>query len=246
MRRQAMAWACVLLLGMGLVVPAMAQSTPAGAVAAPPVADLVYQGATVKTQVDVNGAAAVQLVGGLLDAAAAAVEEQAKAMSLAGPGAAPPQGHAAEIAMVAPMVGPARDIIKSLDRVTVLQMAASGPIAGEDFISYYQGRMQGLGWIPLITVRGQGMPVVATMIGPEGKGIFAAVNPGGTDIIVALLTTSRPIGDLVGQLAAAGQGAMPQLMAMMNRPKAAPPAPPAPEKPAKPVKPAKKTPAKRK
>jgi hypothetical protein len=229
MRRQAMVWACMVVLGLAVAVPAMAQTMPAGPVAAPPVAELVYQGATVKMQVDVNGAAAVELVGGLLDAAAAAVEGQAKAMPKP---EANLQGPAAKMMMVAPMVGPARDLIKSLDRVTVLQMAAAGPVAGEAFIAHYQGLMQSRGWTPLVTVRGQGMPAVATLVAPEGKGIFVAVSPGGDQLIVAVLTMTRPIGELVGQLAEAGQGAMPQLMAMMNHPKPAPPAEPEPEKPA--------------
>ena len=37
--------------------------------------DLKYQGATVKVEVDVNGEAAVQLVGGILDEAAAIVQD---------------------------------------------------------------------------------------------------------------------------------------------------------------------------
>jgi hypothetical protein len=229
MRRQAMAWACLLVLGLGLVVPAMAQTTPAKPVVVPPVADLVYQGATIKMQVDVNGAAAVELVGGLLDAATAAVEGQAKAMP--GP-EAQLQGPAAKMRMVAPMVGPARDLVKSLDRVTVLQMVTAGPVAGEQFIAHYQGLMQGRGWTPLITVRGQGMPAVATLVAPQGKGLFAAVSPGGNQVIVAVLTMTRPIGELVGQLAEAGQSAMPQLMAMMNHPRPTPAAEPEPEKPA--------------
>ncbi len=244
MRTRTMVWLCVLMLGLGVIGPVMAQVVPASA---PTAAELVYQGATVKMQVDVNGAAAVQLVGGLIDAAATAAQEQAKAMQQAGPGAhmqGQEMGPAQAMAMAGPMIEPTREIIKSLDQVTVLMMQASAPVAGDAFVSYYQNLMQERGWTPLITVRGQGMPAVASLMAPEGKGVFLAAFPGGNEeVVVALLTTTKPIGDLLGQLAAAGQSAMPQIMAMMQARQASkPPAPPAP--PAKPH--ARKAPAKRK
>ena len=81
---------------------------------------LVYQGATVETQVDVNGEAAMALVGSALDAIAAQMEEQAKAMQAEGK--SPGEGPMAMLPMAAPMIGPARDAIKSLSHITVVVM----------------------------------------------------------------------------------------------------------------------------
>jgi hypothetical protein len=245
MRMRTMVWLCVVTLGFGLMSPVMAQTAPTGQLGVLTASDLIYQGATIKTQVDVNGAAAVQLVGGILDAATAAVEAQANAAAQSG-APQPPEDVQMKLAMVAPVLGPARDIIKSLDQITVLMMAPQGEVSGDAFISHYQDMMLGRGWVPLMTVRGQGMPAIASMMAPEGKGVFLAayLSPGDDTIAVALITTTKPIGDLLGQLASAGQGVMPHIMAMMQRPKPVPPPPPAP--PAKHRAPAKKPAPKKK
>ena len=44
------------------------------------------------------------------------------------------------------------------------------------------------------------------MIAPSAKGVFAAVRPNQRELIVALITTSEPIGDLLAQVVRAGGG----------------------------------------
>jgi hypothetical protein len=99
---------------VGVLIVACALATAACAQGAPVTAEqLVYQGADVQTQVDVNGVAAVQLVGGLLDAVAAQVKNMP-------PGAGPQDGPMAMLPAILPMVDPARDAIKSMQQFTVV------------------------------------------------------------------------------------------------------------------------------
>jgi len=44
------------------------------------------------------------------------------------------------------------------------------------------------------------------MIAPSAKGIFAAIRPNQRELIVALITTNEPIGDLLAQVVRAGGG----------------------------------------
>jgi hypothetical protein len=175
---------------------------------------LIYKGASVKTQVDVNGAAAIALVGNALDAIAAQVEEQAKS-GKAG------EGPMAMLPMVAPMIGPAKDVIKSLERITVLVMAPKGKVQTDQFVAYYSNLMGARGWSPFIAVKDQDGTGVAALLAPEAKGVFLAVN-NKSEMIVALITTSKPMGELIGQVASASGGAWPALISSMGKGKPAP------------------------
>lgn len=212
---------------------AVATASAAAAAGAEIASDqLVYQGVEVKTQVDVNGEAAMQLIGGILDAAAAQAQEQAKAMKESGK---PAEGPLAMLPAVAPMVDPAKEAIKSLSRVTILVMRAKGPVEGADFLAYYSGLLSPFGWSPLLTVRDQGNTTVSIMLAREAKGLFFAVN-GKNEMVVGLVTTTKPLGELLGQIASAGGGSLPAILSLrsMGQKKAeapAPPAPPTPEKP---------------
>ncbi len=216
-----MSWLCVAtLLAVAGATPAMAAE---GGLATE---KLIYQGAEVETQVDVNGAAAVALVGGAVDAIAAQSQEAAKAMQSQGGGG----GRMAMLPMVVPMIEPAKEAIKSLERITVLVMKPKDEVNTEEFISYYSGLMTPQGWSPLVTVRDKDKTAVVMMIAPEAKGFFFAVNDR-NEIVSGLITTTRPIGDILGQLINASGGAMPMILSQLNRPKPTPP-PPAPAKPA--------------
>jgi hypothetical protein len=47
----------------------------------------------------------------------------------------------------------------------------------------------------------------------------------GREVVVGLITTTKPLGDLIGQIAAASGGAIPSIISSMGRPNN--PAPPA-------------------
>jgi hypothetical protein len=166
--------------------------------------DLKYEGAAVEVEVDVNGEAAVMLIGGVLDEAARTAQEQ-----IAAGGNLPPQ-----VAMAEPMLEPATQMIKSLSRVSAVIMKTDESAAGLDVIDHYGGKMSPRGWTQLATVRtGKGENILA-MLAPGGKGVFIAVRPNGRELIVALITTQEPIGDLLAQVVRAGGGqALSQIMA---------------------------------
>ena len=207
MRR--MRWMVVLLLlaAVGICVSA--------ALAAPPgdegltVEQLALKGVTVKFQVDVNGDAAMQLLGGILDAAAEVARQQAAAGSQSGP--------MAQMAMAEPFIGPTKDLLKSLSRVTVLVMQA-GP-EPKDVVTYYGDMMTARGWSTLATTKAITGQDAAVYLAPGGKGVFVAARPNGQEMIVALVTTHQPIGDLLGQIVrAGGTKALPLILAAQSKP----------------------------
>lgn len=166
--------------------------------------DLKYQGAAIDVEIDVNGEAAVQLIGGVLDEAVAAAQEQAAAG-----GEIPPQLAATE-----PMLEPAKQILKSLSRVIAVVMKTDASAAGLNVIDHYGGKMSARGWTQLASVQtGKGENILA-MLAPGGKGVFVAVRPNNTELIVALMTTREPIGDLLAQVVRAGGGqVLPKMLA---------------------------------
>jgi hypothetical protein len=172
--------------------------------------DLKYRGASVDVEVDVNGEAAVQLIGGVLDEAARTAQEQ-----IAAGGSLPPQ-----VAMAEPMLEPAKQMIKSLSRVVAVVMKTDESAADLDVIDHYGAKMSPRGWTQLATVRtGKGENILV-MLAPGGKGVFVAIRPNGRELIVALITTREPIGDLLTQVARAGGGqVLPKILAAKaNRP----------------------------
>jgi hypothetical protein len=185
------------------------------AAAAPPgdegltVEQLALKGATVKFQVDVNGDAAMQLLGGILDAAAEVAQQQAATANQAGP--------MAQMAMAEPFIGPTKDMLKSLSRVTVLVMQA-GP-EPKDVVTYYGDMMIARGWSALATTRAITGQDAAVYLAPGGKGVFVVARPNGEELIVALVTTHQPIGDLLGQIVrAGGTKALPMILAAKSKP----------------------------
>lgn len=210
---------------------ALAATAPVGAGAEITSDQLVYQGASIETQVDVNGEAAVQLIGGILDAAATQVQAQAKAME--GKGG---EGPMAMLPLAAPMIEPAKEAIKSLSRVALVVMKPKEPVKGDQFLKYYQSLLSPGGWLPLVTVRDKEDTVLA-LLAPEAKGVFFAVNEG-NEMTVGMVTTTKPLGDLLGQIVTAGGGALPAFLSMRQAQAKPAPAKPAPAKPAAKKKPA--------
>lgn len=226
---------CALILLILLCAASVAFAAEVGI----PTDKLIYQGVAVETQVDVNGAGAVALVGGAIDAIAAQAQEAGRQLQAQG-GAAASVGYGAMLPLALPMIEPAKEAIKSLERITLVVMKPKEEVGTEEFISYYSGLMGPQGWSPLITVRDKDKTAVLLMTAPEAKGVFFAVNDK-KELVSGLITTTKPIGEILGQLINASGGAIPMILSQLTRPKPAPPAPPKPAaKPAPPKAPAKK------
>ncbi|MDH4179981.1 MAG: hypothetical protein OEV33_05675 [Armatimonadota bacterium] len=189
-------------LAIVLLVSALASGAALAQTDALTIDNLKYEGATVDVEVDVNGEAAVQLVGGILDEAAAIVQDQAGA-----------EGLPSQLAMAQPFIGPAKDAIKSLSRAIALVMKTDESAADLDAAAHYGAMMAARGWSPLATVRtGKGENILV-MIAPSAKGVFAVVRPNRRELIVALITTNEPIGDLLAQVVrAAGGDILPNIL----------------------------------
>jgi hypothetical protein len=86
----------------------------------------------------------------------------------------------------------------------VLVMTTGEGVPAEQVMAHYSGLIAGRGWTPMITVRGEDGANVATYLAPGAKGLFAVVRPNGSELVVALITTTQPIGDLMAQLIRAG------------------------------------------
>jgi len=222
---------------LGVVVLALVCVVPAAATAAAPAGggvtaqELVYEGAQVEMQIDVNGEAAVQLVGGAIDALAATAQEQAKVMAeMAAKGG---EGPHAKIAAMAPaalqVIEPVKEAIKSLTQMTVVVMRPKAAATADQVTSHYSKLMGPRGWSPLMSVRGPKNETVMAMLAREGKGLFFVVREQ-EELVTALVTTSKPLGDLIAQIIRASGAAVPAVlmqsrMVGMSGP-AAPPAPP--------------------
>ena len=220
------------LVGVGVALGLLASAV--GAFAAPTqggvtTEQLIYQGAAVEVQVDVNGAAAVQLIGDSLDAVASTAKEQAAALAQAGTGG----GKAAMISAALPLIDPAKEAIKSLTRAALVVMKPSEKTSGEAVSSYYNQLMTGQGWSPLMTVKAENAQRITVMLAPEAKGLFLMVQQK-EELVVGMVTTSQPIGQLIGQIVRAGGGVLPAIIATRAE---HPSAPAPPDEPAAPEKP---------
>ncbi len=203
----------LLAAGAGLAAPTTLGEGPVQ------VEKLIYQGAAIDTQIDVNGEAAVMLVGSALDALAAQAEEQVKAMQASGN--PPMPGPMAKLSLVAPMIGPAKDAIKSLQHITVLVMKPKAPAQPDQFIAYYRGLMSPLGWSPFVTVKDKDGTGISALLAPEAKGVFVAISDK-DEMIVAMVTTGRPLGDIIGQVVSSGGNVIPAIIDSLGKGKPAP------------------------
>jgi hypothetical protein len=219
-------WLAVLLVLAAASAATAATAVPAAKSEAPLTTDqLIYKDTSIEVQVDVNGEAAMQLLGGLLDAVAEIAQEQGAAMAQAGP--VPP--HVAEMAQ--PLIEPAKEAIKSVSRVSVLVMKPGQSVNIEEAMTYYHGLMTSRGWTPMVTIRAEDDARILVLLAPGGKGVFGAVIPTGDEMVVAMIATTKPLGDLVAEIVrAAGGPALQGMLAMRASAAAhAQSAPPAPE-----------------
>jgi len=163
-------------------------------------------------EIDVNGEAAVQLVGGLLDAVAEVAVEQAAALEQATAGAEGKHSGGPPVAAVVPLIGPARDVIKDIRRVTVLVTRPDESAEPDAIMAHYRDLMTSRGWIPMATVRTERGQRVLALVAPGGKGVFAMIRPKAEQLVVGLATTARPVGDMLGEIVRAGGGHLPQIL----------------------------------
>ena len=205
-------------LAAAVLAASAAVAAPLPAADAPLTTDhLIYQDTDIEVQVDVNGEAAVQLIGGLLDALAETAHEQAALIGEGGAGPVPP--HVAAIA--APLIEPAKNVIKSITRVSVLVMKPGDSINPDEAATYYHDLMTSRGWTPMIRVRSKG----------EERVLVNVVES--NEMVVAMVATTEPLGDLLAQVVRAGGGQVLQgIMAHAAQPKPAPEPPASEESPA--------------
>ena len=203
-------WLAVLLVLAAASAATAASAAPAAKSEAPLTTDqLMYEGASIEMQVDVNGEAVMQLLGGLLDAVAEIAQEQGAAMAKAGP--VPP-----EVAKMAqPLIEPTKEAVKSVTRVSLLVMKPGESVNAEEAMTYYHGLMTSRGWTPMVTIRAEDEARILVLLAPGGKGVFAAVLPKGDEMIVAMIATTKPLGDLVAEIVrSAGGPALQGMLAM--------------------------------
>ncbi len=217
-----MPWLAVFLAAAVLAASA-AGAAPLPEADAPLTTDqLIYQDTDIEVQVDVNGEAAAQLIGGLLDAVAEIALDQAAAIGEGAAGPGPP--HVAAIA--APLIEPAKNVIKSITRISVLVMKPGDSVNPDEATTYYHDLMTSRGWTPMISVRSKGEERVLVLVAPGGKGVFVNVVER-NEMVVAMVATTEPLGDLLAQVIRAGGGHVLQgIMAHAAQQK------PAPEPPA--------------
>jgi hypothetical protein len=238
---RARVWLALIVLVAAGTAAWAAKPAPPAPPPAPPAADeLVYPGATVETRIDVNGVAAMQLAGGAVDALTEQIQSRMEAARAAEAAAATAQGADAQAQRAAAQAQRAaaqaieqtRDALKSLTGVKVLIMTPKVAPNAAEFVKHYQGLMAPRGWTSLVTIQSdEDKDVVLVMLGPGGKGLFAAVGDK-EDIVTAMITTSMPIGDLIGTMMRSGSigdvigPLVGPLTGMFG--KAGPPKPPAP------------------
>src|SRR5574340_922225 len=81
--------------------------------------------------------------------------------------------------------------------------------------------MTPLGWSPFVTVKDNDGTGISALLAPEAKGVLVAVSDK-DEIIVAMVTTSRPLGDILGQVVSAGGNALPTLLQSLGRGRSGP------------------------
>ncbi len=237
-------WRAMLLLALGICLisgcsraEGAVPVAPGPAVQVPTVDSLVYQGAEVQTQVDVNGAAAMVLLGKGLDSLSAQAQKQAAALQSAGNLRPGERAKLAVAQAVLPILEPTKETLKSLDHLTFVLLQPKAPVSAADFTKFYAGCLASQGWSSLFSLQDKSGTAVVSYMAPEGRGVFFAVNQPST-IVVALVTTTRPIGDLLNQIIDAGGNAVPTLVQEFLA-RRQPPVAPAPPKPAPKLKPSK-------
>jgi hypothetical protein len=134
-----------------------------------------------------------------------------------GPEAQPAQRGMPPIGLIAgtcePMIDPTRDILKSVTRVAVVAMRPDQSVTAQGITNHYTAMFTRQGWSSMVSARFEQNGAFILMLAPEGKGLFGLFidhNQAGC----ALVTTDKPIGDMLGQIIRAGAPAVSQLRQM--------------------------------
>jgi hypothetical protein len=199
-------------------------------------AELAYPTATIKTRIEVSGVSAGQLIGGALTAYTYQLQADARAAEEAGAS----EKALSAIAQKMSSIDEVRDTVTSFLGFMLVVMKPGEPVKAANFVAHYQHLMGPRGWSPLATVQDEeNQNAIVFMLAPNEKGLFVAL--GSTDeILTGLVTTSKPLGELLARIFHTAEGADPmdQLVGFVTqaagRPRANPAAPqpeqaPAPE-----------------
>lgn len=202
-----------LTIMLVVALPAVACAGPTAAADQPLTTDqLVYGEAVVEFTVDVNGAAAAELIGGVLDAVAYTAHEHSAEISELSRAAG---DKAVLIQAAQSLIDPTTDVVKSLTRVTWLVMRLGETVDPDEAVAYYHELMAARGWTDLATVRGGAERQIVALLAPGGKGVFAAAVLG-DKAIAGMITARRPLGDLLGQIVESGSAVLPAFWAVRS------------------------------
>jgi len=211
-----------------LILLLIAVSLPAMAAAARPLTleKVVYPQASINMQMDVNGAVAMKLFGGAIDQAAVEIKQQLKMLQEQRGKEAP---EAAALSAALSSTEAVRDVVKSLTSIKFAVTAPKEPVANAAFVKYYQDLLTPGGWASLFTLTAKDKGAVLIMLSDDSKQLFFTIN-GGDNIIDGIVTTNRPMGELIAKVI---QGAGPSIDAIMKMVGSGmmmpqPPAPPEP------------------
>lgn len=190
------------------------QAAPPAQMAAPSVqmaapitsAALAYSGLPITYQMDLNGQDVLLLIGGMVESLAAAAHQQIATFNQQAAPNVANQKTKETLAQVKPTIEPIKQALTSISHVAFVQMQPNEDIKFDELIGAYQGMMSKNGWsVTMLArdVRAAGGGLV--MMAPESKGLLGVFQPGKSQpVIVALVTTTAPLGDLLAQVAQAG------------------------------------------
>jgi hypothetical protein len=172
---------------VGVLAAAAATGGVAGAeVPQPAVQDLIYPGSQVVYQVDLSGDEAVRHVTENLDQ----------------------RGGAAALAAGMPLLQPAVTALKAgigtFSHLVVLAVA-TGPVALDECLPRYVRLFEECGWTKAMFAT-VGDSSVLVMLAPEGKGLLLLFCDTPGDLLLEMATGSKPFGDIITEVARAGQG----------------------------------------
>ena len=168
-------------------------------------AELAYPRATIKTRIEVSGVSAGNLIGGALTAYQYQLQADAKAAEEAGA----TEEALEAIAQKASSIDGVRDTLTSFLGFMLVVMKPGEPVEAADFIAHYERLMRSRGWSPLATVQDEeNQGAIVFMVGPNEKGLFAALS-GQDEILTGLVTTSKPLGELLAKVFHTAEGSDP-------------------------------------
>lgn len=168
-------------------------------------AELAYPRATIKTRIEVSGVSAGQLIGGALTAYTYQLQADAEAAEEAGAS----EEALSAIAQKMSSVDEVRDTVTSFLGFMLVAMKPAEPVRAANFVAHYEQLMRPRGWSPLAIVQDEeNQGAIVFMLGPNEKGLFVALS-GKDEILTGLVTTSKPLGELLARIFHTAEGSDP-------------------------------------